>query len=164
MRWLVDGMNVIGSRPDGWWRDRPAARRRLVGELAAFAERENGEVTVVFDGRGDPGEVEAGRAQGVTVDFAPGGPDAADRVIAAMVEPQVATEGSRDVATDDGSATIVTSDAELARRVRAFGADVIGAASFLRRISPVAPPGRPGPSPGEARQVGRWDGHPSPDM
>ena len=38
-RWLVDGMNVIGSRPDGWWRDRTAAMRRLTGELDALAGR-----------------------------------------------------------------------------------------------------------------------------
>ena len=50
MRWLVDGMNVIGSRPTGWWRDRTAAMARLVEDLRAFA-RETGEpVTVVFDG------------------------------------------------------------------------------------------------------------------
>ena len=32
-RLIVDGMNVIGSRPDGWWRDRPGAMRRLVEKL-----------------------------------------------------------------------------------------------------------------------------------
>ncbi len=37
-RLVVDGMNVIGSRPDGWWRDRAAAARRLVGRLEALAE------------------------------------------------------------------------------------------------------------------------------
>jgi predicted RNA-binding protein with PIN domain len=47
-RWLIDGMNVIGSRPDGWWRDRPAAKRRLLEEL----EKLDGEVTVVFDEKG----------------------------------------------------------------------------------------------------------------
>jgi hypothetical protein len=36
-RWLVDGMNVIGARPDGWWRDRPGAQRRLAEKLAARA-------------------------------------------------------------------------------------------------------------------------------
>ena len=36
-RWIVDGMNVIGSRPDGWWRDRRGAMRRLVEELGALA-------------------------------------------------------------------------------------------------------------------------------
>ena len=34
-RWLVDGMNVIGSRPTGWWRDRPRAMRELVKDLNA---------------------------------------------------------------------------------------------------------------------------------
>jgi hypothetical protein len=36
-RWLIDGMNVIGSRPTGWWRDRSKAMRELVQELEAFA-------------------------------------------------------------------------------------------------------------------------------
>ncbi len=37
MRWLVDGMNVIGTRPDGWWKDRHAAMVRLVGQLELWA-------------------------------------------------------------------------------------------------------------------------------
>src|SRR5699024_9247758 len=36
-RWLVDASNVIGSRPDGWWRDRTGATERLLDALAAFA-------------------------------------------------------------------------------------------------------------------------------
>jgi hypothetical protein len=32
-RWIVDAMNVIGTRPDGWWRDRHAAMVRLVDLL-----------------------------------------------------------------------------------------------------------------------------------
>src|SRR5918992_1633383 len=47
-RWLVDAMNVIGTRPDGWWRDREGAVRRLLEELREFAD--GGErVTVVLD-------------------------------------------------------------------------------------------------------------------
>jgi len=34
---VVDVANVMGSRPDGWWRDRAAAALRLVSELASFA-------------------------------------------------------------------------------------------------------------------------------
>src|ERR1700736_3951028 len=33
VRWIVDGMNVIGTRPDAWWRDRHAAMVRLLQEL-----------------------------------------------------------------------------------------------------------------------------------
>ena len=37
MRWFIDAMNVIGSRPDGWWRDRDGAMRRLVDQVRAWA-------------------------------------------------------------------------------------------------------------------------------
>ena len=32
---VVDGANVVGSRPDGWWHDRAGAARRLAGQLVA---------------------------------------------------------------------------------------------------------------------------------
>jgi ADP-ribose pyrophosphatase YjhB (NUDIX family) len=34
---LVDAANVVGSRPDGWWRDRAGATTRLLGRLAQLA-------------------------------------------------------------------------------------------------------------------------------
>ena len=49
MRWFVDGMNVIGTRPDGWWRDRDAAMLRLVDLLERWAAAEGEDVTVVFE-------------------------------------------------------------------------------------------------------------------
>jgi predicted RNA-binding protein with PIN domain len=120
MRWLVDGMNVVGSRPDGWWRDRRAAMKRLSDLLAAFAAETGEPVTVVFDGR--PFDLSAGP---VEVEFASGrGPDAADRVIAARVEAD----------PDPGSLTVVTSDRALADRVRAAGAEVVPAGAFRRRL------------------------------
>ncbi len=36
---IVDGANVVGSRPDGWWRDRAGAAVRLHDNLAKLAER-----------------------------------------------------------------------------------------------------------------------------
>src|SRR5213079_1902221 len=77
MRWIVDGMNVIGSRPDGWWRDRHGAHRALVEKLGALGEP----VTVVFDGK--PHDIEA--PDGVEVVFAP----VADDEIAARSAPGV---------------------------------------------------------------------------
>ncbi|HEX3424577.1 MAG TPA: hypothetical protein VHT30_00495, partial [Acidimicrobiales bacterium] len=50
MRWLVDAMNVIGSRPDGWWRDRPGAMRKLAASLKARAAATGDEVAVAFEG------------------------------------------------------------------------------------------------------------------
>ena len=50
-RLIVDGMNVIGSRPTGWWRDRDGAALRLTERLRALAAATDDEVSVVFDGR-----------------------------------------------------------------------------------------------------------------
>jgi predicted RNA-binding protein with PIN domain len=120
MRWLVDGMNVIGSRPDGWWRDRRAAMRRLAGSLAAFAAETGQPLTVVFDGQ--PFDLSA---PPVDVVFASTrGPDAADHDIARLVQQDA----------DPQSITVVTSDRDLAARVRAAGANVVGASQFRRRL------------------------------
>jgi rRNA-processing protein FCF1 len=116
-RWLVDGMNLIGSRPDGWWRDRPRAMRELVEELRGLGEP----VTVVFDGRpfelADSGPVE--------VRFASRrGRNAADDDIARMV-------GDAD---EPREWRVVTSDRELGERVRARGAQVVGVGAFRERL------------------------------
>ena len=119
-RWVVDGMNVIGSRPTGWWHDRPGAMRALVGELEQFAAAAGEPVTVVFDGK--PFELEG---DAVDVRFASRrGPNAADDDIAALVEDDA----------DPGGLSVVSSDADLARRVRAAGATVVGAGEFRRRL------------------------------
>jgi predicted RNA-binding protein with PIN domain len=119
-RWIVDGMNVIGSRPTGWWHDRPGAMRDLVAELEDFAAREGGDVTVVFDGK--PFELDG---DAVEVLFASRrGRNAADDDIAALVE--------RDEAP--GELSVVTSDGDLARRVRDAGASIVGAGEFRRRL------------------------------
>jgi predicted RNA-binding protein with PIN domain len=119
-RWIVDGMNVIGSRGDGWWRDRRGAMRRLARALDAFARQTGEPVTVIFDGARH--EVPAER---VDVRFARRrGRDAADADIAALA------------AADEDPATlrVVTSDGALAAQLRAAGAEVVGAGGFRRRL------------------------------
>ena len=49
MRWLVDAMNVIGTRPDGWWKDRHAAMVRLVDQLERWVAASGEDVTVVLE-------------------------------------------------------------------------------------------------------------------
>jgi predicted RNA-binding protein with PIN domain len=119
--WIVDGNNVMGARPDGWWRDREAAQRRLVERLEAFAEARDEPVTVIFDGRPH----DAGGGLRVAVRFARrGGRDAADDDVAAMVARHPEPE----------QVIVATSDATLAERVRAAGARVVGAGAFLREL------------------------------
>jgi predicted RNA-binding protein with PIN domain len=121
-RLIVDGNNVIGSRPDGWWRDRAGATRRLVGRLAAWSEAQHEDVLVVFDGVA-PAELPA--PPRVEVRFAErGGPNAADDVIVALVAAAAEPAGMR----------VVTSDAGLAARVRAHGAQVTGARAFREQL------------------------------
>jgi predicted RNA-binding protein with PIN domain len=118
-RMIVDGNNVIGSRPDGWWRDRAGATRALVERLGAWA---TGEVIVVFDGRRPADLPEPPR---IDVRFAErGGPNAADDVIAALVAADPEPRTLR----------VVTSDANLARRVREHGAEVLGAGGFRDQL------------------------------
>ena len=120
-RWLVDASNVIGSRPDGWWRDRAGATQRLLDALREFARGEE-EVVVVLDA--GPAEW-AGRDGAFEVAIAPRrGRDAADDEIAARL--------SRD--SDPASVSVVTSDAGLAARARELGADVVGAGAFRRQF------------------------------
>jgi predicted RNA-binding protein with PIN domain len=120
-RWLVDASNVIGSRPDGWWRDRDGAAARLLEALREFA-RDEDEVVVVLDA--GPAEW-AGRDGAFEVAIAPRrGRDAADDEIARRL--------SEDA--DAGSVRVVTSDAGLAARARELGADVVGAGAFRRQL------------------------------
>jgi predicted RNA-binding protein with PIN domain len=117
-------MNVVGSRPDGWWRDRKAAMKRLSDLLGVFAAETGEPLTVVFDGR--PFDLSA---PGVEIRFASGrGPNAADHDIAALVQSD----------PDPQSITVVTSDRELADRVRASGSAVMGAGPFRRRLDELA--------------------------
>lgn len=129
MRWIVDGMNVIGSKPDGWWRDRHAAMVRLVDLLERWAADEGEDVTVVFEQPPSPpirssviGVAHAKRPR----------PNSADDEIVRMI----AADG------EPGAVRVVTSDNWLADQARAAGASVEGAAGFRAQLEEpgVSPP------------------------
>jgi hypothetical protein len=121
MLWLVDAMNVVGPRPDGWWKDREAAIIRLVEQLERWAASSDDQVTVVLE-RAPSAEIST-KAIEIANARAPG-PNAADREIVRLLEEEI----------DPAEATVVTSDRDLADRVRALGAAVEPASSFRRRV------------------------------
>jgi ribosomal protein S18 acetylase RimI-like enzyme len=114
----VDAMNVIGCRPDGWWRDRVGAVTRLADHLQVLAERTGEAVVLVVDG-GPSSELPAGRRGSVEVQYARRrGRDAADD---RLVELLAATPP-----TPDAPVAVVTADGRLRERVHALGAEVVG--------------------------------------
>lgn len=116
---VIDAANVIGSRPTGWWRDRPGATRLFTERVRASvtAGRLDEPVTIVLEGRARAGAAE-GEAGGVTVVHAPG---EGDDTIAAVAE------ANRGV-------VVVTADRGLAARVRAAGAEVVGPTWLFGRL------------------------------
>jgi uncharacterized protein YaiI (UPF0178 family) len=124
---VVDAMNVIGSRPDGWWRDRDAAVRRLTRGLVDLAAQDGIEVTVVVDGRPQP-RLPEGRHDGVEVVYARrSGPDAADdRIVELLGAGHPADE-------------VVTADRGLRERVEVLGVAVSGPRQLLDRLDELGP-------------------------
>lgn len=119
-RYLVDGNNVVGSKPDGWWRDRRGATQRLIAALSAWAREQPDRVTVVFDGTAVA--TGSGEAPNLEVAFAGPGRSADD---------EIAQRAAHD--PDPTTLVVVTSDAGLARRLPP-AATVVGAGAFRRRL------------------------------
>ncbi|MGW0767336.1 NTP pyrophosphohydrolase [Streptomyces sp. NPDC002676] len=116
---VVDGANVVGSVPDGWWRDRRGAAERLRDRLVPFSRSGTAgltgplELVLVVEGaaRGVPS------VPGVRVEEAPGSGD--DRIVELAA------------AAGDRPCLVVTADRELRRRVTELGAHVTGPRAVL---------------------------------
>jgi hypothetical protein len=108
---VVDAANVVGSVPDGWWRDRRGAAERLRDRLAADGlPGHDGPVEIVLVVEGAARGVQS--VPGVRVEPAPGsGDDHMVELVAGAVERAV---------------LVVTADRELRRRVQDLGAEVTG--------------------------------------
>jgi uncharacterized protein YaiI (UPF0178 family) len=123
MEWLIDGMNVIGTRPDAWWKDRHAAMVGLVDLLERWAATSPvaDDVTVVFEQPPRPPI----RSTVIEVTHAPrAGRDSADHEIVRLLA----------ASSKPGAIRVVTSDLWLADRVHAAGATVEPAGPFRTLI------------------------------
>jgi predicted RNA-binding protein with PIN domain len=124
VRWIVDAMNVIGTRPDGWWKDRQRARVRLVEHLERWAAPESRQVVVVFEGpTSSPIHSSVIRIHHAPRATANSADDEIIRIVCADDNPE--------------EINVVTSDATLADRVRTAGAGVCPAARFRDLIDPL---------------------------
>ncbi|MET0839068.1 MAG: hypothetical protein ABWY19_09830 [Marmoricola sp.] len=104
---VVDGANVVGSRPDGWWRDRAGAAARLHGRLAV-ADTSYDEIVLVLEGQAKAGVPKGTDGHLRTVHAAKDG----DATIAG--EARQARERGQDV-------VVITADRGLRQRVEALG-------------------------------------------
>ena len=116
-------MNVIGSRPDGWWRNRSRAMTTLVERLEQWAAAEGLDVTVVFERPPSP-PIESSV---ITVAHAPtAAANSADDEIVRLVRAD----------SDPAQIRVATSDRALSERVQAAGARVYPAERLRNLIDP----------------------------
>ena len=120
---VIDAANVVGSRPNGWWKDRAEAARALLARVRAAVA--TGAlplpVVLVLEGAARRGATEKDNGDGVRIVHAPGqGDDTVLDVAAAAVDPVV----------------VVTADRALGDRCRAAGAEVVSPNWLLDRLPP----------------------------
>jgi hypothetical protein len=141
---VVDVANVMGSRPDGWWRDRAGAALRLCQQVYALAHSANeatsevGEWVLVLEGRAREAAAAMMAAEGGEVsELAEGSeyhvvrlvsaPGSGDDAIVGVVAAAVATD-------DDATCLVVTADRELRQRCEQLNASVVGPGWLLRLL------------------------------
>jgi predicted RNA-binding protein with PIN domain len=126
MGYLVDGNNVMAQRV-GWHKDKRGARRRLLDELAHFAQAKRANVTVVFDGAPEQHFADGSSYRGVRVFYAERGSNADERIKRLVEETR-----------ERRTLWVVTSDRALSAYVRSCGAKHLRAGDFRHRLETLA--------------------------
>jgi predicted RNA-binding protein with PIN domain len=114
---VVDGANVVGSRPDGWWKDRAGAARRLHERLLT-ADLASDEVVLVLEGAAKGG-VPSGRDGHLRTVHARGSGD-----------DEIVVQANR----ADDTVVVVTADRMLQSRVAAVGATSLSPSWLLDQL------------------------------
>ncbi len=117
---VVDGANVVGSRPDGWWRDRAGAAARLHGRLAV-ADTSWDEIVLVLEGQAKGG--------------VPRGRDGHLRTVHAAKDGDAAITAEAATARERGDTVmVVTADRALQQRVQALACQTMSPGWLLDQI------------------------------
>ena len=117
---VVDGANVVGSRPDGWWRDRAGAAARLHGRLAV-ADTSYDEIVLVLEGQAKGG--------------VPKGKDAHVRTVHATRDGDSAIiDEARRLREQDDDVVVVTADRGLQLRVESLGCRTMSPSWLLDQL------------------------------
>lgn len=126
-RWIVDGNNVYGSRPDGWWNDRGAAAARFAQRVAEWCRTHDDDVTLAFDGPLPPTLAGIGGGNLAIVEAPRRGRNAADDLIAALAADHLEERAEVEL-------IVVTSDKGLRDRLD-DAVTVIGSGRFRELIA-----------------------------
>ncbi|MFI7060555.1 hypothetical protein ACIBL3_06200 [Kribbella sp. NPDC050124] len=125
---VVDAANVVGSRPDGWWRDRAGAARRLLVKLAALQDRlhDTTDIIVILEGAAraatsDPDAPDVGTLRVVLAE------GSGDDTIVAITTETAAADTNPEV-------TVVTADRGLRHRIAPTGAITEGPTWLLNQL------------------------------
>lgn len=143
---VVDAANVVGSRPDGWWKDRRGAAERLAEQLgrleaAGIPAEQLGlpqhrwwpEIVLVVEGQARGATVAAEsrvrmvRAQG----------SADDAIVDTVRELSAGRGGGHGTDERAPDVSVVTSDRQLRDRVEQLGATARGAGWLLDLLAPL---------------------------
>ena len=117
---VVDGANVVGSRPDGWWRDRAAAAAKLHGRLAV-ADTSWDEIVLVLEGQAKGG--------------VPSGRDGHLRTVHAAKDGDAAITTEARAARERGDTVmVITADRALQQRVQALSCQTMSPGWLLDQI------------------------------
>ncbi|MBW0119360.1 hypothetical protein [Pseudonocardia abyssalis] len=146
---VVDGANVVGSRPDGWWRDRAGAAERLAAELATALDTGVLDAGLLDAGLLDAGLLDTGllgtgvHGDDITLHLVVEG---AARAADPPAHPRLHVVRADDDGDDDDATValtrdlgghgvvVVTADRGLRERVRALGATCTGPATLFAAL------------------------------
>ncbi len=125
---VVDAANVIGSRPDGWWKDRAGAARRLLTNLATYQQGPGADtdIAVILEGAARPAADAITPDHPLQVVLAP---HSGDDTIVDVVAEATTQNPTREI-------TVITADRGLRARVEPLGAQTTGPSTLYTLIEP----------------------------